>query len=170
VEASGFRRSSDWVVGGREITDTKPHADGNGGRRARARWKLELAHSSEAIPAWVSWRSGPLVGPARGLYVAGWRWSQLTADHLVAAGKNGSLWSSQAGWVVTRRDGDTMYADWIDCGPDEVNEMLRSIVDLAVETQAEYLRITVPEVDWLVAALERVGCDVHPMYIYELLL
>lgn len=168
VEKSGFARTSDWIVGRRTIGDIKPATSGNGGQRARARRKLELAHSSEAIPAWVSWTAGPLVRPARGLHVDGWRWSELTAEHLVQAGKKGRLWSSQAGWVVTRRDGDTFYADWVDCGPDDIDDMFRSVADLAVESRAETLRITVPDIDWLAAALRKVGCEIHHMYIYEL--
>ncbi len=170
VEKSGFRRSSDWVVGARPITAPEPSTTGNGGQRAKAKRRLEVAHSSEAVPAWVSWRSGPLVAPARGLHVDGWRWWQLTDGHLISAGKAGRLWSSRAGWVVTRRDEGTLYADWLECGPDDSDDMVRSIVDLAVETHADYLRITVPAVDWLVDAMERSGCEIHPMHIYELAL
>ncbi len=167
VEKGGFRRSGDWVVGGRSIASDEPVIPANGGQRAKARRKLELAHSSEAIPAWVSWRSGPLVAPARGLHADGWRWAQLTADHLIEAGKKGALWSSQAGWVLTRRDRETLYVDWLDCGPDEIEDMMRSIVDHAFEQHAEFLRITVPQIDWIAAALERAGCELHPMFIYE---
>ena len=116
----------------------------------------------------MSWTSGPLVRPARGLHADGWRWAELTADHLARAGKQGSLWSSQAGWVVTRSDGDTLYADWLECGPDDIDDMMRSIVDLAYEAHADLLRITVPEVDWLVAAMQRAGFEPHSMLIYEM--
>lgn len=167
VEKAGFKRASTWVVGTRTFTGQKPDTSTNGGQRARARRKLELAHSSEAIPAWVSWRSGRLVRPARGLRVDGWRWSQLSAEHLIADGKAGRLWSSQAGWVTTRRDGETFYADFVECGPDDADDMVRSIVDLAFEQHAERVRVTVPEVDWMVASLKRSGCEIHSMLIYE---
>ena len=167
VEKTGFHRAGDWIVGRRSITQEEPVAPTNGGQRAKARRKLELAHSSEAIPAWVSWRSGPLIRPARGLHVDGWRWARLTAEHLIAAGKKGRLWSSQAGWIVTRRDRETLYVDWLDCGPDDIDDLMRSIVDHACEQRADILRITVPDVAWVTAALERVGCELHPMFIYE---
>ncbi len=167
VEKAGFQRTSDWVVGVRSVTDSKPATSGNGGQRAKAKRKLEIAHSSEAVPAWISWLSGPLVRPARGLHVNGWRWSLLTDEHLIDAGRRGQLWSSRAGWVITRRDDGTLYIDWLECGEDDIDDMLRSIVDLAVETHAELLRVTVPQVDWLVDALVRAGCDTHPMFIYE---
>ena len=170
VARSGFKHTSTWVVGVRPIGPSEPATSGNGGKRAKARRKLELAHSSEAIPAWVSWTSGPLVRPARGLHADGWRWSELTSEHLAQAGKRGSLWSSQAGWIVTRRDGEVLYAEWLECGPDDIDDMLRSVVDLAFESHAELLRITVPEVDWLVTALERAGFEPNRMLIYEMAL
>ena len=170
VAKSGFKQTSTWVVGVRTIGASEPTTSGNGGQRARARRKLELAHSSEAIPAWVSWTSGPLVRPARGLHADGWRWSELTSEHLAQAGKHGSLWSSQAGWVVTRRDDEALYVEWLECGPDDINDMVRSVVDLAFESRAEILRIIVPEVDWMVAALERAGFEPNRMLIYEMAL
>ncbi len=167
VEATGFRRVSDWVVGARPIDRAEPVSNGNGGRRARARRKLAQTHSSEAIPAWVSWRSGPLVQPSRGLHVDGWRWAQLSVDHLIAAAKRGDLWASQAGWVVTRRDDGTLYVEWLECGPDDIGDMIKSIVDLAQETGADYLRVTMPDVGWAVAAMEANGLESHPMHLYE---
>lgn len=167
VEKGGFGRVSDWIVGKREIFKPSPDTQSNGGQRAKARRKLELAHSSEAIPAWVSWRSGPLVRPSRGLHVDGWRWSKLTAEHLERAGKRGRLWTSQAGWVVTRRDETVLYADWVECSEESSVDMVKSIIDLAVESHAELLRITVPDVDWMVAALDKTGFENSVMHLYE---
>jgi hypothetical protein len=151
----------------RAVFDRGPVISGNGGQRAKARRKLEIAHSSEAIPAWVSWRSGPLLQPSRGLHVDGWRWSRLTAEHLERAGKNGRLWSSQAGWLVTRADDESLYIEWLECGPQDIDDMLRAIIDLATDSPARELRITVPNVDWLAEALARAGFENEPLYLYE---
>jgi GNAT superfamily N-acetyltransferase len=167
VDSSGFRRAGDWVMARRPVSDQEPVAPSNGGQRARARRKLEIAHSSEATPAWVSWQSGPLVKPARGLHVAGWRWSWLTAEHLERAGKNGRLWTSQAGWLVTRHEDGTLYVDWLDCGPDDIADMIRSIIDLATETGVDEVRIIVPLIGWLAEALTEAGFHNEPLFIYE---
>jgi hypothetical protein len=39
---------------------------------------------------------------------------------------------------------------------------------MAFAAHAQRLRITVPEVDWLVTALERAGFEPNPMLIYEM--
>jgi len=167
VEKAGFLPRGNWVVGSCKIDDKEPVASSNGGQRAKARRKLEQAHSSEAIPAWVSWRSGPLVAPSRGLYAREWKWARLSADHLAAAAKHGELWSSQAGWAIATRDEDRLDVGWLECGPDDADDMMRSLVDLAYATRTDRLRITVPEVDWLTRPLERSGCELHPMIVYE---
>lgn len=167
VEQSGFRRASGWVMSWRAISEPSPLVPGNGGQRAKARRKLQIAHSSEAIPAWVSWRSGSLMRPARGLHVDGWRWSRLTAEHLERAGRTGRLWTSQAGWAVTRHENDSLYIDWLECGPEDIDDMLKSIVDLAEGAGVEELRVIVPDVEWLSDALLKAGFDNEPLYLYE---
>jgi GNAT superfamily N-acetyltransferase len=167
VAAIGFTARGKWVMASRVITDTGPTMATNGGQRARAHRKLALAHSSEAVPAWVSWRSGPLAGPARGLCTHGWKWMQLTVADLEAAAKEGALWSSQTGWVKAHRHEDRLTVGWLDCGPDDAKDMIKSLVDLAFETRADRLQVTVPEIDWLVAALQGSGSELHPMIVYE---
>lgn len=167
VESSGFRRVGDWVMSRRTVSDREPVASGNGGQRARARRKLEIAHSSEAVPAWVSWRSGPLVLAARGLSVSAWRWSRLTADQLEHAGKEGRLWTSQAGWVVTRHESDRLYIEWLECGPDDIDDMIRSIIDLTLEARVPESHVTAPAVEWLTDALSRAGYENELLYLFE---
>ncbi len=49
------------------------------------------------------------------------------------------------------------------------NRGQRSVtLDLASAAGAERLHIAVPDVDWLVAALQSTQFDLHPMIIYEL--
>ena len=40
-------------------------------------------------------------------------------------------------------------------------------MDLAGDSHAELLRISVPDVDWLLGALERMGFELSVMHIYE---
>ena len=167
VESADFRPVGDWVVAVRQISSADPATPTNGGQRAKARRKLDRTHSSEAVPAWVSWRSGPLVGPARGLHSWHWRWARLELEHLTQAAKQGELWSSQAGWVYLRYEGDRMAVGWLECGPDDAADMIRSVVDLATAAEVERVLVTVPLVPWLVTALETMQFELHQMIIYE---
>lgn len=167
VEKVGFRPVGDWVVAVRPTPAAEPATSANGGKRARARRKLERAHSTEATPAWISWRSGPLVQPARELHSWHWRWSRLEFDYLVGGAKNGELLSSPAGWAYARVDKERLLIGWLECGPDDADQMIRAIVDLAQDAGAERIHLPVPAVDWLVEALETAQFELHPMVIYE---
>lgn len=167
VEKVGFRAVGDWVIAVRPTPVAEPSTSSNGGKRARARRKLERAHSTEATPAWISWRSGPLVQPARGLHSWHWRWARLELEHLIAGAKHGELWSSPAGWVLARIDEERLTVGWLECGPDDAEQMIRAIVDLAQDAGTDRIHLPVPAVDWLITTLEASGFDLHPMVIYE---
>lgn len=166
VEATGFRPVGSWVVAERPVGMMEPTTAANGGRRAKAHRKLQVTHSSEAVPAWVSWRSGPVVGPARGLFARDWLWSRLELEHLEQAAKDGALWQSQAGWAHVRITPERVSVGWLECAPDDALDMVRSIIDLAVESGTDGVQITVPAVEWLVVGLRRSGCDLFPIEVY----
>lgn len=163
----GFRPVGDWVVAVRPTPAAEPATSANGGKRARARRRLKRAHSSEATPAWISWRSGPLVQPARGLHSWQWRWARLELERLVEGAKIGELWASPAGWALARVDKERLTVGWLECGPDDADQMIRAIVDLAQDMGTERIHLPLPAVDWLVAALETSQFELHPMIIYE---
>ena len=167
VEKAGFRQVGDWIVAVRPTPAAEPTTSGNGGKRARARRKLEPAHSSEATPAWISWRSGPLVQPSRGLHSWHWRWARLELEHLVEGARRGELWASPAGWALVRVDKERLTIGWLECGPDDADEMVGAIVDLAQDTGTERIHLPVPAVNWLAATLETSQFELHPMIIYE---
>jgi len=167
VENIDFRIVSRWMIADRSVDSSGPMVPSNGGQRAKARRKLQQAPSAEAEPAWVSWRSGPLVGPARGLHMSRWRWSLLHLDDLQQAGKRGELWSSQAGWAHVRRQEDRLMTGWLECGPDDGSDMIRSLVDLALDAGAQNLQVTIPAVGWLEEVLLSLNFDQAPMLIYE---
>ncbi len=166
VEATGFRAVGSWVVAERSVEDTGPTTATNGGQRAKARRKLKMAHSSEAVPAWVSWRSGPLSGPARGLFAQGWQWTRLTVNHLEQAAREGALWQSQAGWAHVRLTADRATVGWLECAPNDATDMVRSIIDLASEAGAGAVQITVPDMEWLVDALVASSYGLHRVGVY----
>lgn len=167
VAKSGFHHTSDWVMARRSIDANEPTAGGNGGRRTRARRKLVLAHSSEALPAWLSWQSGPLAGPSRGLFFSEWRWRRLTLADLEAAARDRSLWTSEAGWVYADAQEEELTVSWVECAREDASDMIRSIIDLAIAADCQEAEIALPAVDWLLAAATTSQCELFPMAIYE---
>lgn len=160
VERIGFRRVGTWLHAGRDVHAAAPLASGNGGRRRPPQDRLVAAPSAEAAPAFMAWSGGVLGRAARGLVAVGWTWRRMVPEDLVRGARGRALWMSPAGWVLGSMDGEDLEVGWIETGPDEVSELLKSALDLASELGAARLRLKVPDVDWLSAELVRTGFDV----------
>ncbi len=167
VEKIGLRPVSEWVHASRTVRTAAPVAKGNGGRRRPPLDRFVRAPSAEAQPAFMAWSGGPLGRTARGLLAIGWTWRRLSVEDLVRAAKAGALWMCPAGWVLAAPNEETLELGWLEAGPDDIGELLKSALDLAAELDAERLSLKVPEVPWLVDELERTGFDTGRIIIYE---
>jgi GNAT superfamily N-acetyltransferase len=164
----GMRAVSHWHFAERKVDAAPPAAGGNGGRRVPAKERLRPAHSSEAEPAFVSWRSGPLLRAGRGLFMMDWRWRTLDITNLRDAGKRRRLYASRAGWALVDTAPDRLEVGWLETGPDDAADFARALVDLGIEAGVGSLEVVVPSVAWLTTALEGAGCAIHPLVVWEL--
>ena len=167
VERDGFRDVGDWVMASRTVGAASPLPSGNGGVRVPAEEQLVRAHSADAMPALMSWSSGPLGRAARSLLAVGWAWRQATIDDLVAAATHEALWSARAGWVMAARRDTTVEAGWLECREEDAVDMMRAVIDLAVNLGADDVRLMLPAVDWLKSAARRAGCDLMPLTLFQ---
>ncbi len=167
VEVIGFRPVGAWHSASRDVRTSAPTAGGNGGRRRPPLDRLVAAPSAEAAPAFMAWSSGTLGRSARGLLAVGWTWRRLTLDDLGRAAKANALWMAPAGWAMGAMDEDQLEIGWLETGPDEVGELLKSVLDLAAELGADSLNLKVPDVGWLTAELNRTGFTLHKLTLYS---
>jgi GNAT superfamily N-acetyltransferase len=170
VERDGFRSVGEWVRAHRSIGDASPLPAGNGGRRVPAEEQLVKAHTSESTPAFMAWGTSPLNRAARGLFGVQWRWRRLTEEDLSQAARHNALWMARSGWVMAAPDRDRFEVGWLETRDDDAHDLMRSIVDLALNQGVEALGINVPAVSWLKTAARRAGCDLHPIIVYEMAL
>ncbi len=166
VEAMGFRPVCRWMIADRAIGDASPVVEGNGGRRRQTGEALRRVPSSEADPAYLSWTTGPLSVAARQLLAVGWTWRRLAVEDLAAAGRRDALWEGAPGWAIADADDDLFTVSWLETSPESAYRMTRALVDVGIARGAERFHAKVPDVDWLVQALRRTGCDLAPMTIY----
>lgn len=167
VEKSGFRATGAWATCSRPVNSTEPVSSGNGGKRVSAADRLEEASSSEAESAYLSWAPGPLSRAGRGLFAKRWTLRRLKIDDLSSAARRQSLWVARTGWALGEVDGETFDVGWMETGEGDAYDLSRALIDKADEVGAAFVRITIPAVDWLVAAALRAGCESHPMTVYE---
>jgi GNAT superfamily N-acetyltransferase len=167
VQRDGFRPVATWLMAERTVGAASPVPSGNGGRRVPALEQLARAHSAEAEPAFMSWTAGPLGRAARGMFAVDWTWRRLTVDDLHSAARHDALWAARPGWALAARDDDSLEVGWVECRPEDALDLMRALVDLAVNEGTERIALMLPEVPWLSAAARRSGCELHPMTLFE---
>ena len=113
----------------------------------------------------LSWAGSPLEQAAHGLFAVDWSWRRLTLGDLEAAGRRRALWQSQSGWAVAESGEEAFHAAWLSTYPEDARALLRALADLAAANGAERLEIEVPARDWLRAALEHGGWELHPLRV-----
>lgn len=167
-EHLGMRPVSRWILASRTVKAAAPATAGNGGRRVPARERLRSTHTSEAEPAFVSWRSGPLLRPSRGLFMVDWRWRTLQLEDLSAGREPQVLYASRSGWALAEPGANRLEVGWLETGPDDAADFARALVDLVVEIGASELEVVCPDLPWLTAAFEGAGYESHPLVVFEL--
>lgn len=170
VAKKGFRRVATVVRAGRTIGDATPNPEGNGGRRTPSTVTARPVKAADAPMLAAAWSSSPCGRPLRGMVADGWRFHTLTESDLIAATRDGGLWKFGSSWAVTRHDEAAFGVSLLDTDRDEAFDVISSLIDLANERGAEAFWMWLANIDWLVQAARRAGCDVSPsgIWVYSL--
>lgn len=166
VEASGMRAVAEFVRAHRAVGDASPLPAGNGGRRVGALEKLRRSHSSEAESAFMAWSTSELARAGRGLFGVSWRFRRLQVDDLVTAAVHGALWSARSGWVMGALSDELFEVGWLSTGPDDAEDLMRAITDVAVDEGAERVHALLPGSEWLVRAARRANYATETEILY----
>lgn len=166
VEASGMRPVAEFVRAHRAVGDASPLPDGNGGRRVGALEKLRRAHSSEAESAFMAWSTSELARAGRGLFGVGWRFRRLQLDDLAGAAVHEALWVARSGWVLAALSNEMFEVGWLSTGPEDAEDLMRAITDVAVDEGAERVQAMLPGPDWLVRAARRANYATESEILY----
>ncbi len=167
VEKTGRRRVASMVRCAKPIGDASPSPDGNGGRRIPSPLRARAAHAADAQSAYASWSIGELGRTSRGLFGIGWSFRRLTIEDLIAAARGGAFWEIGAGWALASPALDARFeVSWLETRDEDANDLLRSLIDLAIGSGSESITIWVPDVAWAVRAAKRLGFETSLMHVY----
>lgn len=167
VLKNGYRRTSHWLYGHREVDADSPNPLGNGGTRVPGPERLAHAPAAETEPAWLAWSSGELGRAARGLFSNTWWWRGLTEDDLLEAARKRRFWSSPSGWALARETKNIFVVSWIEATDDDTTRLLRAIVDRAVDLGVAEIQITLPATESVRLALDRYGFTTMALTMFE---
>lgn len=160
VAKKGLRRVATAVKATRAIGEATPNPEGNGGRRTPPNVAARPVKAADALMLAAAWPLSQCGRPLRGMIAEGWRFHTLTEPDLVDAARNGGLWEIGSSWAVTRLEDTLFDVSLLDTGPHEAFEAIRSLIDLANERGAETFSMWLADIDWLLQAARRAGCEV----------
>lgn len=159
VELAGYRRVCEFSNGVRGL-GSEPDPVTNGGRRVPGDEQLVVGTPAEIEPAWVAWSTSGLAREGRNLYPRGWLMRRLLRSDLDEAVAAKRLLHGPSGWIIAEEeDDDTMFVPLLVTTDGDAYRMVRAVVDRADRKGYPRVRMLVPAVDWMNAALTRAGFD-----------
>lgn len=166
IQKKGFRRVATVVRARRAIGAATPNPEGNGGRRTTSVAIARPVNAADAAMLGAGWSLSPCGRPLRGLVAEGWSFHTLSEKDLEIAAQDGGLWQVGQSWAVTRQSDTEFDVALLDTAPEEAFDTIRSLINLANERGAEDFWMWLADVDWLVQAARRTGCEVSSSGIW----
>ena len=164
----GFRRSASVVRAVRSVGAASPNPSGNGGVRHPSPLIARPGKRQDVALVRSSWETSPIARAMRQITSLGWQFRRLTDEDIEGAAMTGNLWEVGNSWVITGAIEPVCEVRQIDTTPEEAYDVCRALVDLANNRGAETLTMWVPDLDWMVRATRRIGCDIEGYGIWEL--
>ncbi len=168
IEKTAFRKPTTVHRGSRSLGGSEPHLNGNGGTRRRSPLLAREGTSVDAQMVTASWTSGEAGRALRGLIAKSWSFHRLRTQDVEAAASSGMLWEVGGSWAISREIDGAFAILMVDASPSDADDIVRALVDTAVDRGAETFSAWGADHPWLVAALKAAGCQVEPSGIYEL--
>ncbi len=166
IQKQGFRRVATAIRANRAIGDVTPNPDGNGGRRMPSALTAKPVKSADAPMLAAGWPMSQPGRELRGMIAQGWSFHTVTEPVLVQRADAGELWEMGSSWAATGPFGDGFDVSLIDTNPDEAFDAIKALIDLANERGADTFWMWVADIDWLVQAARRAGCETTPSGIW----
>ena len=100
----------------------------------------------------------------------GWSFHTLSASDLADAANEGNVWQMGSSWAVAHHEGDLFDVSLLNTDEAEAFDAIRSLIDLANQRGAEDFWMWIADIDWLIQAARRAGCDVtsNGIWVYSL--
>ena len=167
IQKQGFRRVATAMRANRAIGNATPNPDGNGGRRTPSALTAKPVKAADAPMLAAGWSTSESGRKLRGLIAQGWSFHTLAASQLVERANAGELWEMGSSWAVTGPFDDAFDVSLIDTDPEEAFDAIKALIDLANERGAEAFWMWIADIDWLIQAARRAGCDITASGIWS---
>ena len=164
----GFKRAASVVRAVRPVGAASPNPSGTGGRRHPSLLVARPGKRQDVSLVRSSWETSEVARRLRQLAPIGWQFRRLSDADIELAATSGNLWEVGNSWVITGSVEPVCEVRLIDTTPDEAYDVCKALVDLANNRGAELLTLWIPDLDWSIQAVRRVGCDTEGFGVWEL--
>lgn len=162
-----FRRAVSAIRASRTVGAASPNPEGNGGRRQPSQLRTRPGKIQDLPLVRASWSTSDVGRTMRQLIGTGWRFHRLDDSDIEEAARSGNLWEIGNSWAITGSVEPEFQVQLIDTNESEAHEAIRALIDTANNRGAEAFSMWIADVDWLVRAARRSGCDVTGFGVWE---
>lgn len=167
ITKKGFRRGVSVVRAFRTVGAASPNPEGNGGRRQPSPLQTRPGKVQDLPLVRSSWSTSQVGRTMRQLIGAGWQFHRLTDSDIEAAARSANLWEIENSWVITGSVEPLFQVQLIDTTEAEAHDVIRALIDTANNRGAEDFSMWIADIDWLIQAARRTGCDVSGYGVWE---
>lgn len=162
-----FRRAVSAIRATRTVGAASPNPEGNGGRRQPSPLQTRPGKVQDLPLVRSSWSTSDVGRTMRQLIGTGWQFHRLGDGDIEAAARSANLWEVGNSWVITASTEPEFAVRLLDTTEAEAYDVTRALIDTANNRGAEAFSMWIADIDWLVQAARRAGCEVSGFGVWE---
>lgn len=167
ITKKDFRRGVSVVRAFRTVGPASPNPEGNGGRRQPSPLRTRPGKVQDLPLVRSSWSTSQVGRSMRQLIGSGWQFHRLRDSDIETAARSGNLWELENSWAITGSVEPVFDVRLIDTTEAEAHDVIRALIDTANNRGAEGFSMWIADIEWLIRAARRTGCDVEGYGVWE---
>lgn len=167
ITKKAFRRGVSVVRASRTVGAASPNPEGNGGRRQPSPLRTRPGKVQDLQLVRSSWSTSQVGRAMRQLIGAGWQFHRLRDTDIEAAARSSNLWEIENSWAITGSIEPEFQVQLIDTTEAEAHDVVKALIDTANNRGAEEFSMWIADIDWLIQAARRTGCEVEGYGVWE---
>ena len=167
ITKKDFRRGVSVIRAFRTVGAASPNPEGNGGRRQPSPLQTRPGKVQDLPLVRSSWSTSQVGRAMRQLIAAGWQFHRLRDTDIEAAARSSNLWEIGNSWAISGSTEPVFEVRLIDTTEAEAHDVIKALIDTANNRGAEGFSMWLADIDWLVQAARRTGCEVDGYGVWE---
>lgn len=166
VTKNDFRRVATAVRAVRSVGEATPNPEGNGGRSTSTVTPARRVKAADSAMLAAAWSTSTCGRAMRGLVATEWHFANLGPDRVEESARAGGVWEMGSSWAVIQQFDTTFDVALLDTDESDALGAIRALIDLANERGSDEFLMWIADLDWLIQAARRAGCQTESFGIW----